>query len=172
MDNYFALAGICDSRGHVVTMFLPFPPTNNTYYRHITLGSRHATLISKRGREYKKTIKNIINGVEVPLYWYSPYCKLTVRRMFYAPDHRQRDIDNYSKVLWDSLKMGRTKKKKKEQTIIEYDDCALFDDDTQIKREYTEWVDKSEWEKDKSKRPGVFVEIWARGPRLTDIRYM
>lgn len=172
-DNYFAIGQSCPARGWVVSMYLPFPPSTNTYYRNITMGKRQAVLISKRGREYKKTIKTIIDNTELPLFWFSPNTKFTVRRIFYAPDNRARDIDNYSKVLWDSLKMGRVKKKKKDDTIIQYDDYAIFDDDTQIKREFTEWIDKPEWDNEKLAflGPGVYIQLWCRGNRYNDIKY-
>ena len=34
---------------------LPFPPSMNTYWRHVMVGKHPRTLISEKGRIYRKT---------------------------------------------------------------------------------------------------------------------
>ena len=79
---------------------LPWPPTSNTYYRHVSLKGRMATLISKRGRQYRKDIQRIIvaYGLTEPLSG-----RLKVEMELSPPDRRRRDIDNYCKGLFDAL---------------------------------------------------------------------
>lgn len=75
----------------MIAITLPYPPSTNTYYRHV--GAR--VLISAKGREYKRVVsltatgsrlKKVTGPVEVELY-VSP------------PDNRRRDIDNTAKCL-------------------------------------------------------------------------
>lgn len=72
---------------------LPYPPTVNTYYRHV--GAR--VLISRKGRAYRKTIEGVLRG-----------CgriagRVMMRVDVYPPDLRRRDLDNLLKGLQDSL---------------------------------------------------------------------
>lgn len=72
---------------------LPYPPTANTYYRRV--GAK--TLISLKGRQYRKTIADLVGRVE---------ClegHLDVQIDVYPPDNRRRDLDNVLKSLLDSL---------------------------------------------------------------------
>lgn len=92
---------------------LPWPPSVNRYWRHV--GQK--TLISKQGRTYKKLVAAICGQVGMrPLQG-----ELFVSAVFYPPDSRVRDIDNYWKGLFDSLK-GH----------------AYFDD-SQVRKQAGEW---------------------------------
>ncbi len=77
---------------------LPYPPTVNTYYRHV--GAK--VLISAKGREYRNTVMNTLQfrGIKT----LSGPVKLVIE--FHAPDNRRRDLDNLTKCLLDSLKFG------------------------------------------------------------------
>ena len=76
---------------------VPFPPSVNHYWRHITLRGHTRTVISKKGREYRQTIGSLIRPPE-PLTG-----RLSVCIDLQPPDRRRRDIDNYPKALLDSL---------------------------------------------------------------------
>ena len=85
---------------------LGFPPSVNTYYRHV--GPR--VLISREGRKYRMMTVSRLGGIE-PL---EGDLALTVH--LYPPDRRRRDLDNLLKSCWDSLVHAR-----------------LMEDDSQIK---------------------------------------
>ena len=88
---------------------LPYPPTVNTYYRHV--GGK--VLISKAGRAYRKAVAaelRIARARPVP-------GRLAVWILVNPPDRRTRDLDNLFKGLLDALKHG-----------------GAFDDDGQIDR--------------------------------------
>lgn len=75
---------------------LPYPPTINTYWRHV--GAK--VLISGKGRRYRKAVVAAMRLLFVdelvgPL-------KLTAT--FHPPDNRRRDLDNLPKALLDALK--------------------------------------------------------------------
>ena len=76
---------------------LPFPPSVNSCYRAIPRGRICATILSKQGREYKERISRLF-GCEKPTDK-----RLMVRINLAMPDKRKRDIDNYNKILLDSL---------------------------------------------------------------------
>lgn len=73
--------------------FLPFPPTLNTYYRHV--GPK--VLISRRGRDYRRLVGLLLLGC--PRFAAPVSLELAVR----PPDNRRRDLDNLLKGLQDAL---------------------------------------------------------------------
>ncbi len=94
---------------------LPWPPSVNTYYRHI--GSR--TLLSKRGREYRKQVCVLLKDKCIE--------PLTTELMIcidaYPPDQRRRDGDNILKAILDSL----------QHAGIYADDCQIKDFEVHIR---------------------------------------
>lgn len=76
---------------------LPWPPTANTYWRHV--GSR--VLISKKGRAYRKLIGGLCleQGVSGKFL----QGRLAVAIVAILPDRRCRDLDNLCKSTLDSL---------------------------------------------------------------------
>ncbi|MCD4830591.1 MAG: RusA family crossover junction endodeoxyribonuclease, partial [Anaerohalosphaeraceae bacterium] len=78
-------------------MTLPFPPTVNTYWRHV--GPR--TLISRKGREYRRAICGLLAGggnKKPPRTGRIALCMDA-----FPPDRRRRDLDNLPKAVLDSL---------------------------------------------------------------------
>jgi len=110
------------------SFFLPWPPSNNTYYRRV--GNK--TLISKKGREYKKAVLEHCLRFGVKSFGED---KLSVVLIAYYPDRRKRDLDNLFKAVLDGLMKA-----------------GVFNDDSQI--EYLS-IKKGPQEK-----PGmIFVDI-------------
>jgi crossover junction endodeoxyribonuclease RusA len=90
-------------------MDLPWPPSNNTYYRRV--GAK--TLISMKGRLYRELVaKHLLALKAKPIVG-----PVTLTIDAYPPDKRQRDLDNILKALLDSLQHG-----------------GLFENDNQVKR--------------------------------------
>ena len=85
-----------------LTIVLPFPPSVNHYWRHVVMGKYVRTLISAAGREFKRKVAHALQvqlgGQRKPLVG---DCRCYVA--LHAPDRRRRDVDNYAKVLLDSL---------------------------------------------------------------------
>ncbi|MCD4823677.1 MAG: RusA family crossover junction endodeoxyribonuclease, partial [Phycisphaerae bacterium] len=77
-------------------MTLPFPPTVNSYWRHV--GPR--TLISRKGREYRRAICGLLAGgnKKPPRTGRIALCMDA-----FPPDRRRRDLDNLPKAVLDSL---------------------------------------------------------------------
>lgn len=80
----------------MIEFTLPYPPTVNTYWRHVN----NRTILSKGAREYKAAVKDQA--------WLQKFAKLyekPVRLTFvvYRPDNRRRDLDNLLKSMLDSL---------------------------------------------------------------------
>lgn len=81
-----------------LNLILPYPPTVNTYYRHLSKGPLAGrTLISEKGRDYCKAVSAIV-GVVKPQQG-----ALAVVITLFPPDRRKRDIDNVLKALFDAL---------------------------------------------------------------------
>jgi crossover junction endodeoxyribonuclease RusA len=104
--------------GRGITLFLPWPPSINHYYRHVG----HKTLISAEGRAYKKTVAAYVLNAGLLM------CKARVSMwfVFHAPDNRARDGDNLLKPLTDALK----------ETGVIVDDCRRW-----LKGQSWEWCD-------------------------------
>ena len=83
---------------------LPFPPSSNTYYRQW----RGRMLLSRRGREYRQEVADIVNGDRIE-------GRLAVYILLEPPTRRKFDIDNRIKPLLDALQYAK-----------------LFDDDEQV----------------------------------------
>ena len=83
-------------------LVLPFPPSSNTYYRSIRMGQSCRVLISKRGREYKQEVVDLIASMtEQDTFPMSSRVGMSV--MLHAPNRRRYDLDNRAKALCDSL---------------------------------------------------------------------
>ena len=81
----------------MITLELPFPPSNNQYYRKMN----NRMVISKKGRDYKQRIINIIDmyGLNASPIDYP----INVRIELHEPDKRTRDSDNFLKGMFDGL---------------------------------------------------------------------
>ena len=90
---------------------LPFPPSVNSYYRSIRMGKSCRVLISKRGREYRQAVIDLIAKLvhEDPAYQgLFPFVqRLGMTVTLNAPTRRKYDIDNRSKALLDALQHAR-----------------------------------------------------------------
>jgi crossover junction endodeoxyribonuclease RusA len=85
---------------------MPWPPSSNTYYRHIILGgkfkkARAHTLLSESGREYRIAALAAVRQQRVPLEAVSG--RLAIEVVAYPPDRRRRDLSNMWKGMLDSL---------------------------------------------------------------------
>lgn len=97
-----------DSEAKFTAITLPYPPTVNTYWRHIGKGR---VVISARGRKYREQVIDDVISEGSPML--TGRLKIVIRA--YMPDRRRRDIDNLTKALLDALAHAR-----------------LYDDDEQI----------------------------------------
>lgn len=102
----------------LIDLELPFPPSVNTYWRHV--GSK--VLVSAQGRKYRSDVEVIafakfMRRVEC-------HGELELLVDLYPPDNRRRDIDNPVKALLDSLQAAR-----------------IFENDNQVKRLVVEMRD-------------------------------
>ena len=77
-------------------IYLPFPPTVNSYYSHTKFG----VYLSKKGRLYSG---KVLDAVRVQNCADRIDIEIRVEVDLYPPDKRIRDLDNYMKALLDSL---------------------------------------------------------------------
>jgi len=75
---------------------LPWPPSNNRYYRH----NRGRTHISSEGKKYRDLVAEIIKEEMIDI---GVTCPLKVRIECHMPDRRRRDLDNLQKAAFDAL---------------------------------------------------------------------
>lgn len=80
----------------MIELTLPFCPSQNSYYRHV--GNK--VLISKHGRAYRREVVALIALQRLKRFKDS---RVVVSIMMRPPDKRRRDLDNYMKVLFDSI---------------------------------------------------------------------
>ncbi len=79
----------------MTSLTLPWPPSNNTYYRRV--GAK--TLISEKGRSYTQSVAKLCWATRTPKH----EGRLRVEITAYPPNRATRDLDNLFKALLDSL---------------------------------------------------------------------
>lgn len=80
----------------VISITLPWPPSVNTYWRHIAIKGKPRTLISAHGHTYRAAVLGIAPRLRL--------CnRLAVHIVVRPPDRRTRDLDNLPKAILDSL---------------------------------------------------------------------
>ena len=91
----------------LAAIFVPFPPSSNTYYRSIKVGNSCRVVMSKKGREYKKTVAEIIEQMRIEDSGFKNSIPVAVRLsvsvVLNAPTRRKYDLDNRTKALLDAL---------------------------------------------------------------------
>ncbi|MDF7681212.1 crossover junction endodeoxyribonuclease RusA [Enterobacteriaceae bacterium ESL0689] len=75
---------------------LPWPPSNNRYYRH----NRGRTHVSTEGQNYRNRVSEIIRLARLDIGIASP---VKIKIECYIPDRRRRDLDNLQKAAFDAL---------------------------------------------------------------------
>ncbi|WP_052984272.1 crossover junction endodeoxyribonuclease RusA, partial [Shigella sonnei] len=75
---------------------LPWPPSNNRYYRH----NRGRTHISAEGQAYRDNVTRIIKNAMLDIGLAMP---VKIRIECHMPDRRRRDLDNLQKAAFDAL---------------------------------------------------------------------
>lgn len=84
----------------MIILELPYPPSVNTYWRHVSVKGAVKVLISEKGRAYRKAVwEAVIQHKERK----APAGRLEVGITAYMPDNRIRDLDNLNKALLDAL---------------------------------------------------------------------
>jgi len=88
----------------MINLDMPYPPSVNHYYRHVTINGRPRTLISREGREYRTKVCGLLasgrgNGPRKP----PAGGRIALAMDAFPPDRRRRDIDNLLKSVQDSL---------------------------------------------------------------------
>ena len=80
-----------------IVLYVPFPPTINSYYKMTRQGQRY---LDKSVREFRQKVSDSINeqcpGLKLD-------CPLFMEVYLFVPDKRKRDLDNYMKGLLDAL---------------------------------------------------------------------
>lgn len=77
---------------------VPYPPTANTFYRHVSIRGSVRVLISKKGREYQAAVARSLPRGLRPI---RDRIKLTVT--FCRKDRVSVDLGNLDKALLDAL---------------------------------------------------------------------
>jgi crossover junction endodeoxyribonuclease RusA len=82
-----------------VRLYLPFPPSLNRYWRHVTIKGSVRVLLSREGRLYRKAVEAAVWEARVkPIGG-----RLAVTLLVRCPDRKVRDLDNLCKAVLDAL---------------------------------------------------------------------
>ena len=100
------------------TLELPFPPSLNDYYKPMYNHKRRFSYItrSKKGKAFRKEVSGLLRVYPTFLG------NVHVSTILYPPSAHRRDLDNFTKCLWDSLTHAK-----------------IWKDDSQVKSSYCEW---------------------------------
>ena len=80
-------------------LYLPFPPTINSYY----VKTKNGQFISQKGRKYRVDVEA---EVREQFSFSALDGQLLVEVVLHMPDKRRRDLDNYMKALLDALTLA------------------------------------------------------------------
>lgn len=80
-----------------LVLFLPFPPTVNSYY---SAGHGKIRYVSAAGRKFRNEVFERVRE-QMPGEMLND--RLNVEVVLYPPDRRTRDLDNYMKALLDAI---------------------------------------------------------------------
>jgi len=85
----------------MIILDLPYPPSVNSYWRSPNTGKLAGrTLISKKGRDYRKEVAHAVIAANQPK---ANPGRLDVGITAFPPDKRRRDLDNLPKAILDAL---------------------------------------------------------------------
>jgi len=88
-------------------LVLPWPPSSNTYYRSVSMGGGCRVILSKRGREFRQEVIELLDSrfaEDEELRAYLPLVdRLGVGIMLDPPTRRAFDVDNRAKAVLDAL---------------------------------------------------------------------
>ena len=82
----------------MVELTLPWPPSVNQCWRHIVIRGRSATLLSRKGREYREKVYEVFGD---PMVAFDGRLRVSID--MYPPTRRVCDVDNYLKAPFDAL---------------------------------------------------------------------
>lgn len=91
---------------------LPWPPSNNRYYRH----NRGRTHISAEGQAYRDSVTRIIKDSMLDIGLSTP---VKIRIECHMPDSRRRDLDDQQVDYYSVKRMPIVKGGRLELTITE-----------------------------------------------------
>ena len=87
----------------MIEIILPWPPSVNTYYRAVPIRKGRKWIatnkISEDGRKYCKKVHRIVKESGLKMITGA----IAIKRILYCPDWRERDEDNTTKALYDSI---------------------------------------------------------------------
>lgn len=87
----------------MITVALPWPPSNNRMWRTPTKGKLAGrTMLSEAGRRYRMDVAAALIVAGTPRASYHG-CRLAVSIYASPPDRRKRDLDNLPKAILDAL---------------------------------------------------------------------
>lgn len=84
-----------------VILYLPWPPTVNSYYGSTQRGIKYVT---KAGRLFREHVEKEIHEQALAI---NLDCRLCCEIILHPPDKRVRDLDNYMKALLDACSIAR-----------------------------------------------------------------
>lgn len=80
---------------------LPWPPSVNQYWRHVSARGRRRTLVSENGRRYRQRAAAAVAAQGMVHLGLTG--RLAVHVLAQPPDRRLRDLDNLPKGVLDAL---------------------------------------------------------------------
>lgn len=106
------------------TLYLPWAPSMNRYWRSVPMRGGCRVLLSKAGREYKERVQAVVLE-----HWRFP--TLTAERVgitiiYHPPNRRKFDIDNYVKPIFDALEGARVVRNDQQFRPMYVDDAPVM----------------------------------------------
>lgn len=89
----------------MIELHLPWPPSNNKYYRHVAIGKHKVrVLLSREAREFREKVQAYCRDQAALGIKMNGPLALTIKTC--PPDNRKRDIDNIPKAVKDAITLA------------------------------------------------------------------
>lgn len=111
------LSGVGEMMLTIHKFTLPWPPSMNTYWRSVVIKGRVRVLLSKKGREYRRSVANSQDVVAWVKHYHPMPTRMKMLIDVFPPDKRRRDLDNLPKGIQDGLQNAE----------VYMDDCQIDD---------------------------------------------
>ena len=85
----------------MVTLELPWPPSQNHYWRYGVVAGRARIFLSTKAKDYRTQVLAIVAAADMTRPPMDGRLKVTIE--LHAPTNRKYDLDNHAKCILDAL---------------------------------------------------------------------
>ena len=126
----------------MVSLDLPWPPSVNTYWRHVVSRGSPRVLVSDAGRKYRVAVQRAVLAARA-VKQYTGDVRVSI--VAYPPDKRARDVDNLLKAVLDAMQAAGVYLNDSQITTLQITKCRQVHPGGQLSISVTPLDESTEW---------------------------